>query len=272
VLATSGISFDATLAFVLWAGEEQGLIGARAHVQRLAADHVPVEANLNNDIVGNSRGGNGVEDGSTVRVYSEGPEDSMSRSLARYIQRASAVYVPSHRVRLHARHDRFNRGSDHSAFNQHGSAAVVFREANEDFARQHAPTDTVDGVDFRYLAQNARVNAAVASLLAMAPPAPQVLNERGQPTIGRQPSGYDASLRWTVSPSAEAYRVYWRDTLSFDWQHSRLAGNVTEFVLPGMSIDSFVFGVAAVSADGHESLISAYVPPLRRDPEVKLVP
>lgn len=270
VLAESGLQFDATLVFALWAGEEQGLIGSRAHAQRIAAEKVVVDAVFNNDIVGNSRGGNGVIDAETVRVYSNGPEDSGSRSLARYVERAAAWYVPSHRIRLMAREDRFSRGSDHSSFNASGFAAVVFREANENFDKQHAPADTVDGVDVAYLTQNARVNAAVMASLALAPPAPRVTNEREQPTIGRQPSGYDASLRWAASPGAVAYRVYWRDAWSLDWQHSQLVGNVAEFVLPNVSIDDFVFGVAAVGADGLESTVSAYVAPPRRDADVKL--
>jgi len=272
VFGESGIDFDATFVFVLWAGEEQGLIGSRAHLQRIAAENTVVEANFNNDIVGNSRGGNGVIDAETVRVYSEGPEDSPSRSLARHAERVAALYVPSHRLRLLARHDRFNRGSDHSSFNQHGYPAIVFREANENFAKQHAATDTVDGVDVAYLVQNVRVNAAAAGALALAPAAPKVVNERGQNMIGRQPSGYDANLRWNASQGAVAYRIYWRDAGVNDWQHSQLVGNVTELVLPNVSIDDFVFGVAAVGADGHESLVSAYVSPVRRDAEVKLEP
>ena len=270
VIAESGLEFDATLVFALWAGEEQGLIGARAHANRLVKEKVLVEADFNNDIVGNSHGGNGVVDAMSVRVYSEGPEDSMSRSLARYIERMAARYVPSHRVRLMARQDRFSRGSDNAAFNQKGLTAVVFREANENFTKQHAATDTVDGVDFAYLAQNTRVNLAGVATLALAPAAPKVTNERNQPTIGRQPSGYDANLRWKASPGAVAYHIYWRETWTNDWQHSQRVGDVTEFVLPKMSIDDFVFGVAAVAADGHESLISAFVPAPRRDADVKL--
>ena len=131
---------------------------------------------------------------------------------------------------------------------------------------------SLDGVDVAYLAQNARVNVAGVASLALAPAAPRVTTERGQPTIGRQPSGYDARLTWSAVADAAAYRIYWRDTWSNDWQHAQLVGNVTEFVLPSVSIDDFVFGVAAVGATGHESLVSAYVSPLRRDPEVKLVP
>lgn len=269
VLAGSGIEFDATLVFALWAGEEQGLFGSRAHAQRLREANVPVEADINSDIVGNSHGGDGVIDAGSVRVYAPGPEDSMSRSLARYIELAAARYVPSHRVRLMAREDRFSRSSDHSAFVQQGFPAVVFRESKENFARQHGSRDTPDGVDVAYLAQNTRVNVAAVALLALAPPAPRVVNEKGQPLIGRQPSGYDANLRWLASPGAVGYRVYRRIPWANGWDSSEAVGNVTQFVVAGASIDDWVFGVAAVGADGHESLISAYVPRSRADPEIK---
>jgi hypothetical protein len=271
VFAESGIEFDATLVFICWAGEEQGLIGSGAHAQNLAAAKTVVEAMFNNDIVGNSHGGNGVVDAESVRVYAVGPEDSMARALARYIARAAAVYVPSHNVRLMAREDRFGRGSDQSSFTQAGYPAIVFREANENFSKQHSARDTLDGVDFAYLAQNARVNAGGAASLALAPSAPKVTSERGQNLLGRGTSGYDADMRWAASPGAVAYRVYWRDTWSNDWQRQQTIGNVTQFVLPNVSIDDFVFGVAAIGADGHESLISAYVSPVRRSAEVKVV-
>ena len=271
VFAESGLEFDATLVFICWAGEEQGLIGSAAHAQRIAAEKVPVEAMISNDIVGNSRGGTGVVDAASVRVYAVGPEDSPARALARYIVAAGATYVPSHRVRPMAREDRFGRGSDQSSFTQQGYPAVVFREANENFDRQHSARDTLDGVDFGYLAQNARVNAAAVASLALAPPAPVVVSERGAARIGRDPSGYDAALRWTPSPGAVGYRVYWRDTWRYDWQHTRTVGNVTEVVLPGVSIDDWVFGVAAIGAGGHESLVSAYVSPVRPGRPIELV-
>lgn len=272
VFAQSGIEFDATLVFIAWAGEEQGLIGSMAHATRLAADRVVVEANFNNDIVGSSLGGNGIVDGESVKLYSLGPEDSMSRSLARLIARVAAVYVPSHRIRLMAREDRFGRGSDHSSFTANGFPAVVFREANENYFRQHSAEDKLEGMDFTYLAQNTRVNAAAAASVALAPPAPQVISERGQPRIGRGATGYDAALQWSATPGAVAYRVYWRDAWSNDWERSQVVGAVTQFVLPNVSIDDFVFGVAAIGADGQESLVSAYVSPERRMTEVKLVP
>jgi hypothetical protein len=271
VFAESGLEFDATLVFICWAGEEQGLIGSAAHAQRIAAEKVPVEAMISNDIVGNSRGGTGIVDAGSVRVYAVGPEDSPARALARYIVSASATYVPSHRVRPMAREDRFGRGSDQASFTQQGYPAVVFREANENFDRQHSARDTLDGVDFAYLTQNARVNAAAVASLALAPPAPVVTSERGAARIGRDPSGYDAALRWSASPGAVGYRVYWRDTWRFDWQHARTVGNVTDVVLPGVSIDDWVFGVAAIGADGHESLISAYVSPVRPGRPIELV-
>ena len=269
VFAESGIQFDATLVFIAWAGEEQGLIGSAAHAMDLKAANVPVEAVFNNDIVGNSLGGNGIRDAESVRVYAIGPEDSAARALARHIRKTAAVYVPSHRIRLMAREDRFGRGSDQSSFTQQGYPAIVFREANENFERQHGLNDKIDGVDFGYLAQNARVNAAGVAALALAPPAPKVTNDRGANMLARDPSGYDASLRWNAAPGAVAYRVYWRDTWTNDWEHSQTIGNVTQFILKNVSIDDFVFGVSAIGADGQESLVSSYVSPVRAGSTLK---
>ena len=269
VLAQSGLEFDATLVFIAFAGEEQGLVGAHLHAQKARAEKVVIDAVFNNDIVGNSRGGNGIVDAETVRVFSEGPEDSLSRQLARYIQRTAARYVPSHRVRLIARHDRFGRGGDHTAFNQRGYAGVRFSEANEHFGRQHLVADTPDGVDAVYLSRNTKVNVASVASLALAPAAPAVTNERGSPMLDRNPSGYDARLRWRAADGAVGYRIFWREAWTPDWQFDRHVGNVTEIVLPDVSVDDYVFGVAAIGPGGHESLVSAYVNPPRTAVEIK---
>ena len=190
-----------------------------------------------------------------MRLYSEGPEDSPSRALAQFTRRFAERYVPSHQIRLMARRDRFGRGGDHSAFNAEGFAAICFRESRENYQMQHNANDTIDGVSFPYLAQNARANAAAMAMLALAPPPPAI----GSNMLGRQPSGYDARLRWTAAPGAAGYRIFWRKAWAPDWEHELWVGGVTEFVLPGMNIDDHVFGVAAVGPNGHESTISAYV-------------
>lgn len=267
--AESGVQFDATLVFVTWAGEEQGLVGSNVHAEDLKKANVPIEAVFNNDIVGNSLGGNGIRDAETIKVYAIGPEDSPARALARHIRKTAAVYVPSHRVRLMAREDRFGRGSDQSSFSQNGFPAIVFREANENFERQHGANDKIDGVDFGYLAQNARVNAAGVAALALAPPAPKVTNDRGGNLLSRDPSGYDATMRWNAAPGAVAYRIYWRDTWTNDWEHSQTIGNVTQFTLKNVNIDDFVFGVSAISAEGQESMVSSYVSPVRAGTTIK---
>ncbi|MGI8673312.1 MAG: M28 family peptidase, partial [Luteitalea sp.] len=260
--------FDATLVFIAFAGEEQGLIGAHLHAQRALADKTRIDAVFNSDIIGNVEGGNGVVDAESLRVFSEGPEDSPSRQVARYIQRQGQLYLPSHRVRLIARHDRFGRGGDHTAFNQRGYAGVRFSEANEHYGRQHVVQDTPDGVDAAYLARNTRINVAAVAALALAPAAPAVTTPRGAPTLDRQPSGYDARLRWVAVDGAVAYRVVWREAWTPDWQVERRVGTVTELVLPDVLIDDHVFGVAAIGPRGHESLVSAYVNPPRAPVEI----
>ena len=261
VFAESGIDFDATLVFMAVAGEEQGLLGARAHARAMRAARVPVQGVFNNDIVGGAVGGDGTTDGMSIRLYSEGPDDSPSRSLAAFTARTAARYVPSHTVRLLARRDRYSRGGDHTAWNLEGFPAVGFRESRENYARQHGPGDTLEGVSFEYLVRNAQVNAAAMAVLALAPPPPSITNARGVPQIDRRPSGYDARLRWTACPGATGYRIVWRSAWALDWQHEAVVGTVTEWVLPNANIDDWVYGVAAIGPGGHESTVTAYVPP-----------
>src|SRR5262245_10714585 len=234
-------------------GEEQGLVGARLHAAREQDAKIPIQAVFNNDIVGGIRNAGGIVDRGSVRVYSEGPEDSPSRALAEFTRRIASRYVPSHRVRLLARRDRFGRAGDHSAFNLAGFAAVGFRESRENFQRQHNASDTVDQVSFPYLAQNARVNAAAVASLALAPSPPRLR------TLGRQPNGSDARLRWEAAPDAASYRVVWREAWAPEWQHELYVGKVTEPVLQGVLIGDSVSGSAAVGPRGHESTVSAWV-------------
>jgi hypothetical protein len=270
VLARSGLDFDATLVFVAFVAEEEGLVGASLHAQKAEDEGWRIDAVFNNDIVGNSEGGDGILDSRTVRVFSEDPMDSPSRQIARYIRRWAAVYVPYRKVRLIGREDRFGRGGDHTAFNRRGFPGVRVSEARENYSRQHSSADTLGGVDLEYLAGNARVNAAAAATVALAPPAPDVMGERG-PMLGRGESGYDADLRWNPSPGAAGYRIVWREAWTPDWQYERWVGDVAGAVLADVSIDDYVFGVAAVDAAGHESLVSAYVRPPRPRSDIQEV-
>src|SRR6185369_17712797 len=95
------------------------------------------------------------------------------------------------------------------------------------FTRQHDVRDTFEGISLAYLAQNARVNAASAATLALAPPPPSVLSDRNQPMINRAPSGYDANLKWNAVPGAAAYRIFWREAWGQDWQQEMRVGNLT---------------------------------------------
>ncbi|MGI9181528.1 MAG: M20/M25/M40 family metallo-hydrolase [Longimicrobiaceae bacterium] len=267
VLSQSGLEFDATLVFIAFAGEEQGLLGARLHADRIAGEGLRVDAVFNNDIVGNSMGGNGVAEANRVQVFSEGPTDSESRRIARYLRQQAAIYVPGHTVTLVARDDRFGRGGDHSAFNMAGYPGVRLTEARENYAQQHTADDLPEHMDWAYLQRNARVNAAAVASLALAPRAPRIENE-GRPLLSREPSGYDATLGWEPVPGAAGYRVYWRQAWHRDWdQWVDLPSDQHSFTLDGVSIDGHVFGVAALEPEGNPSLVSVYIRPVReRDP------
>ena len=164
--------------------------------------------------------------------------------------------MPSHEIRLMARRDRFGRGGDHSGFNAEGLAAIGFRESRENYSKQHNANDTLDGVSFPYLAQNARANAAGMAVLALAPPPPEVRREHAEPPAVRLRRAACAGPRRRAPPatgSSGARRG--RPTGST----SSTSATSPSSCSPNKNIDDHVFGVAAVGPGGHESTISAYV-------------
>jgi hypothetical protein len=262
----SQYEFDATLVFVAFAGEEQGLVGAKAMAKRLKERGQEIEAVLNNDIIGNDTSGIGTVESRRVLVFSEDGADSPSRALARYVRAIGARYYPEFGVDMIFRHDRFGRGGDHTAFNQEGYAGVRFTTPAENFANQHSATDTFTNASVSYTAKVIRLNAAAAASLALAPKPPLTSGTgrgaRGRPGLSRGASGYDAVLRWEQpdpEPDLAGFIVVMRSTTAPDWEREIWAGNVRELTLKNTPIDQLVFGVKAVDRDGHESPVSAYV-------------
>ncbi len=281
----SKYKFDATIIFMAVAGEEQGLVGSTYFAEQAKQKSWNVEAMLTNDIVGNTLGGNGVRDRRTLRVFSEGvpsnetPEeanvrrgvggenDSQARQLARFIKDAGAQYVPSMNVMIVYRRDRYLRGGDHIPFLERGYAAVRFTEPNEDYRHQHQNVRVENGVqygdlpeyvDFAYVAQVARVNAASLALLALAPARP-----RGVGIVTARLTN-DTDLKWDANTETDVagYEIVWRDTTSPVWTDSRWIGRVTSYTMKGMSKDNYFFGVRAVDRDGNRSPVS-YPRPVR---------
>lgn len=269
----SKYKFPATLVYSADSGEEQGLYGGKI-IAQYAVDHGwKVEANLNNDIVGSPRGGDGQSDPHSVRVFSEGTKsnetldqakyrryhggevDSPSRNLARYMQSLAEQVLDGFRVHMVYRTDRYGRGGDQTEFLAQGFPAVRVTESHEDYTHQHQDIrnengvqygDTIDHVDFDYLANVTRLDAITMAALAKAPAAPQGVDIQGE-------VAYDTTVSWQPATGAAGYRVWWRETNAPQWQQSRDAGSATSLKLAGINIDDYYFGVSAVSADGWES-------------------
>jgi Zn-dependent M28 family amino/carboxypeptidase len=277
----------ATLVFAALSGEEQGLYGGKVLADYAVAHGWRVEAELNNDIVGNSRGQNGVRDNTVVRVFSEGTKsnetlkqaayrryhggevDSPSRNLARFMDRLADAYLPDFRVRMVYRTDRYGRGGDQVPFLQAGFPAVRVTEGHEDYTRQHQDLrpgygDTIDGIDFRYLARVTALNAITMASLSRAPAPPTHVDIKGALAT-------DTTVSWHKVPGAAGYRVHWRDTTAPQWQHARAVGDVDQAVLKDVVIDDGFFGVSSVSADGYESpvVFPGEAGSFERSPEVR---
>jgi len=269
--------FGKSIVFAGLSGEEQGLFGGRYMAEAAREEGWTIEGVLNDDMIGNIEGIDGVIDNHTFRVFSEptpvteseqdrrmrrytgGEVDGPSRQLARYVVHITDTYFTNLDPMLIYRLDRFGRGGHHRPFNDVGFPAVRIMEAHENYNRQHqdvrvengiAYGDVIEGVDFGYARNLTAVNAAVLASLAWAPPPPDTVWIRG----AVQPS---TRLDWTPvsDPDLAGYVVTWRETTEPRWTHRRFVGNVTGYTLENLVIDNYLFGVASVGSDGDESVV-----------------
>jgi hypothetical protein len=230
--------FPGTIVYGVLSGEEQGLVGGRILADYARAQGWEVVANLNNDIIGNSCGSDGVCDDANVRVFSEGlrwqggdqlraqvrsqggENDSPSRNLSRYLATLASDLSLGLDVRQIWRNDRFGRGGDHTEFLNAGFPAVRFSVAVENYEAQHRDLrtengrvfgDTIERMDFPYLRRVTALNVAALAALARAPMPPE-------PTIQGAVST-NTTIQWPRVTGAVAYVVRWRRTDASSWQH-----------------------------------------------------
>ncbi len=274
----SQYEFAGSIIYAGLSGEEQGLFGGKIVAAAFVERGMRLKAVLNNDMISNIGGINGVIDNITVRVFSEGTRaaetddearvrrftggevDSASRNLARFVDSQADQYMPDLDVMMIYRLDRFGRGGHHRPFNEVGVPAVRIMETNEHYARQHQDIriedgvrygDTIEWVNYDYMRKITALNAIVLGGLASAPPFPADVKIAGAVRA-------DTTLSWTVAEGEVAanlagYKVYWRLTDQPQWQWSRSFDVSSEAVLQNIVIDNYFFGVASVANDGAES-------------------
>ena len=265
----SQFQFRKTIVFIAFASEEYGLQGSSVYAEAAQAKHELIEAVFNNDIIGSDVTGNGETTNRYVNVFSEDPNDSPSRQVARYLKEINWRYQPGFDVNLVFRHDRFGRGGDHSPFNAYGFAAVRITSPMENFSNQHTSTDTFANTAPAYSALVTKANAAAVATLALAPKSPDIRTP--PPAEGRsfasplgRGNGYDAVMTWhndNPEPDLLGYAIVMRKTTSPTWEREIFVGNVITYTLPNVNIDEVVLGVKAVDKNGNESLVSAFVTP-----------
>lgn len=246
---------ETSIIFVAYAGEEQGLYGSTHFARRLHDGGYRVVAGMTDDIVGNVVADDGRTDSSSVRIFGADPDNGPSRELARYAAATGAVYTPAFRILPVFRLDRVSRGGDHSPFVGLGDPGLRFTERLENYKRQHLPTDVLAHVNFRYVANVARLNAAVIGSLAAAPAPPVALARRDQVSGGQK-----WSITWPRVPGAAAYEVLYRHTNSPVYEKIYEVGAVTSFLLPDQLDDGWA-GVRSVGTGGRRSITSAVPPP-----------
>lgn len=268
--------FKNSIVYVGLSGEEQGLFGGKGLAEYAKKKEWNVIGFLNNDMIGNIKGVDGVIDNREFRIFSEptdpteterqrrgrrfygGEVDGISRQLARYIHKSVKVYMPEMKPMMVYRLDRFGRGGHHRPFADLGFPGIRIMEAHENYTQQHqdirvedgiAYGDVVEHVNFPYARKLTAVNAINLAQLAWAPTPPQNVKIGGIVEA-------DAKLKWDKVKDAVGYKIYWRDTTSPAWDNSRYVGDVTEYTLKEIVIDNSFFGVAAIGKDGIESMVS----------------
>ena len=271
-------TFNGSIVYAALAGEEQGLFGGRIMAEHAKKDGWRIKAVLNNDMIGNIEGVNGVINNTTARIFAEGTRvteteaearrrrftggevDSPSRNLARYIDKIADQYIENLDTMVIYRLDRFGRGGHHRPFNDLGFPGIRIMETNENYTRQHqdlrtedgiAYGDTLDGVNFDYAAKLTGLNAVSLAAMAWAPNPPANVEISG----AVQPS---TTLKWEAldtqqNPQLAGYKIYWRHTDAPQWEFSKFVGNVTQATLDNVVIDNYFFGVASVNKEGLES-------------------
>jgi len=276
----SKLHFPGTIIFLAVAGEEQGLYGSKHFAEFAKSQGWDIEAVLNNDIVGGDKSPG--QDPKVVRIFSEsipdaaterdirmiralgGENDSPSRELARYIAQTAQAYSTQVEPLLEFRRDRYMRGGDHISFNEEGYPAVRFTEFRENYNRQHQNIRTENGieygdvpehVDFDYVANVARVNAATLAALAAAPGPPTEVH------LETKELDNNSTLAWTAPPDGRAasYEVLWRATSAPDWEHSQSVVYGTRVTLP-VSKDNVIFAVQSMDSAGHRSIPVVPIP------------
>jgi len=269
--------FENSIIYTGLAGEEQGLFGGAGLAKHAQEQGWEIIGILNNDMIGNITGVDGVIDNRSFRIFSEptpaneselarksrrfygGEVDGISRQLARYIHKTVQTYMPEMNPMMIYRLDRFGRGGHHRPFNDIGFAGIRIMEAHENYTQQHQDIRTEDGiafgdvieaVNFGYAKKLTAVNAINLAALAWAPPGVEEL------AIGGIVEAF-AKFKWKQAPgdAIAGYKIYWRDTTSPTWDQSRFVGNVTEATLKGIVIDNFFFGLSTVGKNGVESPI-----------------
>lgn len=269
----SKYDFESSILFVGLSGEEQGLFGGKGLAAYAKGKEWDIVGVLNNDMIGNIKGVNGVISNRDFRIFSEpvpptettqqrrsrrfygGEVDGISRQLARYVHKTTKEYMPEMNPILIYRLDRFGRGGHHRPFNDFGFAGIRIMEAHENYTQQHqdirvedgiAYGDVLEHVNFDYAKRLTAVNAINLASIAWAPPAPKDVEIGGIV----EPS---AKLKWNAVDGAKGYKIYWRDTTSPTWDNYKYVGNVLQSTLQGIVIDNYFFGVASVGENGHES-------------------
>jgi hypothetical protein len=188
----SQYSFDRTIIFACWSGEEYGLYGSDAWATEAAQAGMDILGYFNIDMAGY------LEPGDEIHTDMIAP--SSAEELVQFYIDVCAVYLPDFPI---YEGGLIGGDSDHTSFNQNGYMGIFPFEDSQNYSPYiHTPNDLI-GPSVNNFEQHATfTKATLASVASMASALPSPANLTGMAGDG------EVILNWTGVDDVDHYNIY----------------------------------------------------------------
>lgn len=166
----SQYSFEHTIRFVAFPGEEQGLLGSHYYVEEAYQLGDSIIGTLNADMIGYAES---TSDGNKIKVY----DNEESQWITDFTTDISQLYYDY--IYLDVIDSGYTWGSDHYSFWEYGYNAVFYHEYHFN-PHWHEPTDTIETMNLTYAAKCSKlIIATLAELVQYQSPEIEIENIAG---------------------------------------------------------------------------------------------
>jgi len=252
----SQYSFDHTIRFVTFSGEEQGLLGSERYVQEAYSNGDNIVATLNVDMIGFAETEN---QGNNIKIY----HNDDSNWLVDFTDDIADQY--NEYINLDVIPSGWSWGSDHYYFWEYGYDALFYHEYEFNHY-YHSPQDTIENMNITYDVKCSRlILATLASLTQPSGPSnpPETPIQPDGPTEGLTYSEYSFSTSTTDPESDRIYYKWdWGDEIG-NWDGPFDSGETVE--ASHYWIEEGTYEIRVKARDSNGSIDSSWSNPLEID-------